>query len=79
MELLYDQLSLQPYILFACKNTKIGGLCDKPGKYPYQFYTNYATAGLTFRQEWQIKKMNNNKLNFIQLKSNFGIILKIVF
>ena len=30
-ELLYDQLSLQVYILFACLNKK-GGLIDKPWK-----------------------------------------------
>lgn len=54
MELLYDQLSLQAYILFACQNTKIGGLCDKPGKYSDLFHTNYATAGLALSQECQI-------------------------
>jgi protein farnesyltransferase subunit beta len=54
MELLYDQLSLQAYILFACQNTKVGGLCDKPGKFPDLFHTNYATAGLALSQECQI-------------------------
>ena len=51
MELLYDQLSLQAYILFACQNTKVGGLQDKPGKYPDLFHTNYATAGLILSQK----------------------------
>ena len=51
MELLYDQLSLQAYILFACQNTKLGGLMDKPGKFPDLFHTNYATAGLSLSQE----------------------------
>ena len=55
MELLYDQLSLQAYILFACQNTKGGGLVDKPGKYPDLFHTNYATAGLILSQECQIE------------------------
>ena len=50
-ELLYDQLSLQAYILFACQNTKGGGLVDKPGKYPDIFHTNYATAGLNLSRE----------------------------
>ena len=56
MELLYDQLSLQAYILFACQNTKGGGLVDKPGKYPDLFHTNYATAGLILSQECQNEK-----------------------
>ena len=51
MELLYDQLSLQAYILFACQNTHIGGLMDKPGKFPDLFHTNYATAGLSLSQK----------------------------
>ena len=55
MELLYDQLSLQAYILFACQNTKGGGLVDKPGKHPDLFHTNYATAGLILSQECQIE------------------------
>ena len=54
MELLYDQLSLQAYILFACQNNKGGGLVDKPGKHPDLFHTNYATAGLILSQECQI-------------------------
>ena len=49
-ELLYDQLSLQAYILFACQNKK-GGLIDKPGKSPDLFHTNYATAGLILSQK----------------------------
>ena len=51
MELLYDQLSLQAYIIFACQNTKGGGLVDKPGKSPDLFHTNYATAGLILSQK----------------------------
>ena len=51
-ELLYDQLSLQAYIIFACQNEN-GGLVDKPGKYPDLFHTNYATAGLSLSQECQ--------------------------
>ena len=51
MELLFDQLSLQAYVIFACQNTKYGGLVDKPGKSPDLFHTNYATAGLSLSQE----------------------------
>ena len=51
MELLYDQLSLQAYIVFACQNTSKGGLVDKPGKFPDLFHTNYATAGLSLSLE----------------------------
>lgn len=54
-ELLYDQLSLQAYILFCCQN-KEGGLIDKPGKDPDFFHTNYATAGLISSQECLIEK-----------------------
>ena len=54
MELLYDQLSLQAYIVFACQNSNNGGLVDKPGKFPDLFHTNYATAGLALSQECQI-------------------------
>ena len=49
-ELLYDQLSLQAYILFACQKDK-GGLIDKPGKGPDLFHTNYATAGLILSEK----------------------------
>ena len=59
MELLYDQLSLQAYIIFACQNTKMGGLVDKPGKHPDLFHSNYATAGLILSQECL---MNNFKV-----------------
>ena len=54
MELLYDQLSLQAYILFACQDKK-GGLVDKPGKSPDLFHTNYATAGLALSQECELE------------------------
>lgn len=54
-ELLYDQLSLQAYILFCCQNPN-GGLFDKPGKPPDFFHTNYATAGLICSQECFIDK-----------------------
>ena len=50
-ELLYDQLSLQAYILFACQNTKIGGLIDKPGKYPDLYHSNYSIASLSLSQQ----------------------------
>ena len=56
-ELLYDQLSLQAYIIFACQNSN-GGLVDKPGKYPDLFHTNYATAGLALSQKCQIENCN---------------------
>jgi protein farnesyltransferase subunit beta len=59
MELLYDQLSLQAYIIFACQNTKMGGLVDKPGKHPDLFHSNYATAWLILSQECL---MNNFKV-----------------
>jgi protein farnesyltransferase subunit beta len=55
MELLYDQLSLQAYIIFACQNTKFGGLADKPPKFPDLFHTNYASAGLSLSQECLIE------------------------
>ena len=55
MELLYDQLSLQAYIIFACQNTKFGGLADKPQKFPDLFHTNYASAGLSLSQECLIE------------------------
>ena len=58
MELLYDPLSLQAYIIFACQNSKGGGLIDKPGKYPNLFHTNYATTGLSLSQECQIENCN---------------------
>ena len=73
MELLYDQLSLQAYIIFACQNSKGGGLIDKPGKYPDLFHTNYATAGLALSQECQIEKFNiilSNDLNKVFEKIN---------
>ena len=49
-ELLYDQLSLQAYILFPCLNKK-GGLINKPGKSPDLFHTNYTTVGLILSQK----------------------------
>ena len=58
MELLYDQLSLQAYIIFACQNSNGGGLVDKPGKFPDLFHTNYASAGLALSQECQIENCN---------------------
>ena len=73
MELLYDQLSLQAYIVFACQNTHTGGLVDKPGKYPDLFHTNYATAGLALSQECQIENCNvvlNSDLDKIFEKVN---------
>ena len=73
MELLYDQLSLQAYIIFACQNTNGGGLVDKPGKSPDLFHTNYATAGLALSQECQIdncKVALNVKLDKVFEKVN---------
>ena len=58
MELLYDQLSLQAYVIFACQNTKYGGLVDKPGKHPDLFHTNYATAGLILSQKSLVDNYN---------------------
>lgn len=49
-ELLYDQLSLQAYILMACQQTN-GGILDKPGKKPDLFHLNYAGAGLSLSQK----------------------------
>ena len=49
-ELLYDQLSLQAYILLACLNKK-GGLIDKPGKSHDLFHTNYTTVGLILNKK----------------------------
>ena len=54
-ELLFDQFSLQAYVLFACQNTKYGGLRDKPGKTPDLFHSNYATASLSLSQECALK------------------------
>ena len=59
MEMLFDQLSLQAYILFACQNEK-GGLKDKPGKPNDLFHTNYASLGFILSQESLIE---NNKIN----------------
>ena len=56
-ELLYDQLSLQAYILFACQSGK-GGLIDKPGKGPDLFHTNYATAGLILSEKCLMDGVN---------------------
>ena len=56
-ELLYDQLSLQAYIIFACQNHK-GGLIDKPGKSPDLFHTNYATAGLILSEKCLMDGVN---------------------
>lgn len=57
-ELLYDQLALQAYILFACQHHS-GGLIDKPGKNPDLFHTNYASAGLSLSQKCLISNYNN--------------------
>ena len=70
MELLYDQLSLQAYIIFACQNTKFGGLADKPQKFPDLFHTNYASAGLSLSQECLIEnckvELNSNLENVFE-------------
>ena len=73
MELLYDQLSLQAYIIFACQNMKYGGLVDKPGKYPDLFHTNYASLGLSLSQECFVnncKVASNSDLDNVFEKIN---------
>jgi protein farnesyltransferase subunit beta len=59
-ELLYDQLALQAYILFACQINE-GGLVDKPGKSADLFHTNYATAGLALSRKSLLKDPDNNE------------------
>ena len=49
-DLLFDQLSLQRYILECCQNMH-GGLIDKPGKPRDLYHTCYALSGLSIAQE----------------------------
>ena len=49
-ELLYDQLSLQAYILLPCQNPG-GGFRDKPGFYADVDHSNYGTFALMSSQE----------------------------
>ena len=69
-ELLYDQLSLQAYLLIACQQ-ETGGILDKPGKSPDLFHLNYGGMGLAFsmkttckehpnKEEVENKEKNNN-------------------
>ena len=58
--MLYDQLALQAYILFACQFNE-GGLVDKPGKSADLFHTNYATAGLALSRKSLLKDPDNNE------------------
>ena len=50
-ELLYDQLSLQAYILFAAQDKDNGGFKDKPGVCFDMYHSNYGTFGLISSQE----------------------------
>ena len=52
-ELLYDQLSLQAYILFACQNSEDGGFRDKPGYFSDLIHSNYGIVGLMLSQKNQ--------------------------
>jgi protein farnesyltransferase subunit beta len=61
-ELLYDQLSLQAYILFACQQ-KEGGIVDKPGKKPDLFHTNYAGTALGLSKKCLLKETNSLNIN----------------
>lgn len=69
-ELLYDQLSLQAYILMACQQTH-GGILDKPGKKPDLFHLNYAGAGFSLSQKTICGMKNLSQLNS-NLKSYTG-------
>jgi protein farnesyltransferase subunit beta len=46
---LFDSLSLQRYILVGCQ-AAMGGLRDKPGKYPDLYHTCYCLSGLSIAQ-----------------------------
>ena len=50
-ELLYDQRSLQAYILLPCQNTDVGGLRDKPGVYSDVDHTMHGSFALMLSQE----------------------------
>ncbi|CCH42283.1 hypothetical protein BN7_1827 [Wickerhamomyces ciferrii] len=45
-----SRAGLQNYILGCCQNEQMGGLRDKPGKYPDFYHTNYVLLGLTVVQ-----------------------------
>ena len=57
-ELLYDQLSLQAYILLACQNVEFGGLRDKPGCFSDLTHSNFGTVGLMSSQECLTENQN---------------------
>ena len=76
-ELLYDQLSLQAYILFFYLYKK-GGLIDKPGKSPDLFHTNYASAGLILSQKCIMDNVDV-ALSFDIKKNLKSLILFFVF
>ena len=50
-ELLYDQLSLQAYILFAAQDKDNGGFKDNPEVCFDMSHSNYGTFGLISSQE----------------------------
>ena len=52
-ELLYDQLSLQAYILFAAQDKDNGGFKDKPGVCSDMYHSNYGIVGLMLSQKSQ--------------------------
>lgn len=52
--LLFNQLSLQRYILNCCQNHRKGGLIDKPGKGRDFYHTCYALSGLSIAQNSQL-------------------------
>ena len=76
-ELLYDQLSLQAYILFPCLNKK-GGLIDKPGKSHDLFHTNYTTVGLILNKKCIMDNVDVD-LSFNIEKNLKSLILFFVF
>lgn len=47
---LFDQWSLQKYLLVCCQMPKGGGLRDKPGKWPDFYHTCYCLSGLAVAQ-----------------------------
>ena len=50
-ELLYDQLSLQAFILFACQNLEDGAFRPRPPFYSDLNHANYCVSGLMLSQE----------------------------
>lgn len=68
-ELLYDQLSLQAYILFACQQNE-GGIVDKPGKKPDLFHTNYAGTALGLSKKTLLKETELGVINIVEEQKN---------